>query len=570
VLEVQLTPAESAEAIGLWSAAARRMIEALDWPAGQIAARGWPGGAELGLTAPTDQLLTATDVNEWAWTQAALALGRDLGPPGLRPGTTPNGFDDALPHLRAMARAEARPPFAALEREARSRQAPFRWDEQTVWIGSGRHAMAWPRDALPSPEAVSWAERSVVPTALVTGSNGKTTTTRLLAAMLRAHGLHTGHCCTDGVFVDGETLALGDYAGPLGALTTLAHPRVEAAVLETARGGILRRGLVATGADVAIVTNVQLDHFGEYGIDSHAATAAVKLTVAKAVRDGGWLVLNGGDRHLVAGEPSVRPTVHRAWFAVDPTDLVARSGQRTATLEDDRLVVRDGTTRQPLARVDEMPLSAGGVARYNIENAMAAGLAAWCLGIPATTIHRVITTFGTDAADNPGRLETWRLATVTVLTDYAHNPEGISGLLTVARSLAPKRLLLLLGQAGNRTDDAIRALAAAAWAFRPDHVVLKDLESFLRGRAPGEVPGILADELRRLGLPDERMECVLPEVDAVRTVLARTRDGDVLVLPVHGAAARAEVAALLRQLANDGWRAGMLLPERAPLPPANT
>jgi UDP-N-acetylmuramyl tripeptide synthase len=321
---------------------------------------------------------------------------------------------------------------------------------------------------------------------------------------------------------------------------------------------------------VAIATNVQLDHFGEYGINSHAATAAVKLTVAKAVRDGGWLVLNGGDRHLVAGEPAVRPTVHRAWFAFDPADLAARSGQRTATLEDDRLVVRDGTTRHQLARVDEMPLSAGGVARYNIENAMAAGLAAWCLGIPAATIHRVITTFGANLADNPGRLETWRLATVTVLTDYAHNPEGISGLLTVARSLAPTRLLLLLGQAGNRADDAIRALAAAAWAFRPDHVVLKDLDNYLRGRRPGEVPGILADELRRLGLADERMERVLPEVDAVRAVLARARAGDVLVLPVHGTAARTEVAALLRQLADDGWRAGMPLPERAPLPPVNT
>jgi hypothetical protein len=101
-------------------------------------------------------------------------------------------------------------------------------------------------------------------------------------------------------------------------------------------------------------------------------------------------------------------------------------------------------------------------------------------------------------------------------------------------------------------------------------VVLKDLEGYLRGRAPGEVPGILADELRRLGLPNERMECVLPEVDAARTVLARARDGDVLVLPVHGVAARAEVAALLRRLADEGWHAGMPLPERAPLPPDNT
>jgi UDP-N-acetylmuramyl tripeptide synthase len=561
VLEVRLAPEHSEDVIIRWAHAVRRMTGVLGWDQVQVGVRSWRGGAELGLTAPLDQLLTATDVNEWAWADTVVALGLDAGPPELSPDATPRSFDEAVVHLGTLARLASRPALLALQQAAATHGVPFRWDDATVWLGSGRHTQAWPREALPAPNMVTWGERRAIPTALVTGSNGKTTTTRLIAAMLRAQGFATGHCCTDGVVIGTETVEAGDYSGPVGALTVLGDPRIEAAVLETARGGILRRGLVACGADLAVATNVQHDHLGEYGIDSAEAIATVKLSIAKGVRDGGWLVLNAGDEHLTTREPAVRDNVERAWFAFDPAAL-PRHPRRGATIEYGKLVLRKGADEIPIAAVEEIPIAVGGVARHYLENALAATLAAWCMGVPPDTIRAALVRFGLDPADNPGRLTTWRLGQVTVLTDYAHNPEGLTGLLTVARSHGPRRMILLLGQAGNRDDDAIRALAAAAWAFRPDHVVLKELETYLRGRASAEVPAVLEDELLRLGLAAAAMEMVLPEVDAARTALSRARDGDVVVLPVHGAGARAEVAALLTQLTRDGWHPGMPLPER--------
>ncbi len=157
-----------------------------------------------------------------------------------------------------------------------------------------------------------WSALRAIPKAVVTGSNGKTTSVRLLAAMLRAHGLTPGYSSTDGLMVDGACIDAGDYSGPVGARTVLRHPRVQAAVLETARGGLLRRGLVARDASVALVTNVSADHFGEYGIHTLDDIAAVKLTVAKALAGDGVLVVNADDPVLMRGvEIPARGSSHR-------------------------------------------------------------------------------------------------------------------------------------------------------------------------------------------------------------------------------------------------------------------
>jgi UDP-N-acetylmuramyl tripeptide synthase len=204
-----------------------------------------------------------------------------------------------------------------------------------------------------------------------------------------------------------------------------------------------------------------------------------------------------------------------------------------------------------------MPLSAGGHAAYNIANLAGAALAAAGLGIPPAVIVSVLATFGAVRGDNPGRLETWSLGGIRVFLDYAHNPEGLAGLSKVAAAVrGTGRLGLLLGQAGNREDAAIQELAATAVQARPDLVVLKDLEGFLRGREPGEVPDLLRRELEAQGLAPERLQVVLPEEEAAFALLGWARAGDVLVLPVHGLQARLAVGARLDRLAAEGWNAG--------------
>jgi UDP-N-acetylmuramyl tripeptide synthase len=343
----------------------------------------------------------------------------------------------------------------------------------------------------------------------------------------------------------------------VGARQVLRDARVEAAVLETARGGILRRGLALTRADVAVVTNVSADHLGEYGIHDLDALADVKLTVGAVVRPGGTLVLNADDATLRAKAPGLERRFGRspplAWFASDADGewLVARraSGGMTCGVRAGHLVLsRDGAEHDLGALVD-MPLTVGGRAGYNVTNLAAAALAAVAMGIPPPVVASVLARFGARPEDNLGRMMRFEVNGVHVLVDYAHNPEGLYGLLQLAQGLRSEggRLGLILGHAGNREDRDIERLAATAAAFAPALVVVKELDSFRRGRQPGEVPGILRTALRRAGLPDQALPMYSTELDAVRCALDWARAGDVLALPVHGHVARAAVLELLQK-----------------------
>lgn len=532
-----------------------RACEALGWPGAAAVARVHATGAELAFPAPVDQLFTATEVNEWAWQRALETLGAGFPRP-LAPGHPAMGDEaSAFATLAALAAAERRPALRTVLAEAARRGLPALLDDHRLTLGAGARGRSWPLAELPPAAEVPWEDLGPVPTALVTGSNGKTTTVRLLAALAAAQGRTPGHCCTDGVVVAGRLLEAGDYSGPGGARTVLRQPGVDMALLETARGGILRRGLALDRADVAVVTNISADHFGEYGIQSLEDLADAKLVVARALGPEGLLVLNAEDPVLAAraaGLPGAR-----GWFALDFDHPGLRSVEAACGVREGRLRLRWRQREHDLGEVRAMPLSAGGAAAYNLANLAAAALAAAGLGLDPEGFPAVLAAFGRDRRDNPGRLETWRLGGLTLFMDYAHNPEGLAGLLGVARAhQGAGRLGLLLSQAGNREDGAIRALAATAAAFHPDRVILKDMAEYLRGREHGEVPGILAEELARQGLPADCYRIVEEESDAVGALLAWARPGDVLVMPIHGPKARVAVAEMLDGLASMGWKPG--------------
>ena len=400
---------------------------------------------------------------------------------------------------------------------------------------------------------------------------------RLLAAIAREAGLHSGHSCTDGLYLDGERIEPGDYAGPAGAREVLRHTGVEAAILETARGGILRRGLGVSCADAAIVTNISADHFGEWGIDDIDALAQAKLVVAHAIDPRGLLALNADDATLVQAAQTIACPI--GWFAHDDAHprLAAHraAGGPTCGIDRDgrmRLVNPPRSIDADLGEAAAMPLAAGGRAAYNVANLLGAALVASALGWPPAAIRAVLHRFGSDRRDNPGRLQRWLLGagrnTVEVVVDYAHNPQGLAGLLRVAwgePSSSPGggtgpprsgRLGLVLGQAGNRDDAEIGDLAATAARFGPSFVVLKEIEGMLRGREPGEVPQVLRAALRRCGTADAAIDGPYPEANAARPALAWARGGDVLVLPTHGSAAVSELQALLDKLQREGWMPG--------------
>jgi UDP-N-acetylmuramyl tripeptide synthase len=563
-LEAPLPGGGLARAHQQWAALVRAMRQRLGWPEGPVVVRRHASGASLAFAAPEDQLYTATEVNEWAWQRALEEASASAFPRPFAPGH-PALWDEASATrtLGALAAEESRPALLTLLTEAQHRNLPTFLDDDVLSIGAGSGHGAWSMAALPNPERVPWARLHGIPIALVTGSNGKTTSTRLLSAMASAQGRTPGFTCTDGIFVAGELVEAGDFSGPMGARAVLRDRRVDLAILETARGGILRRGLAVQSADVALVTNVSPDHFGEYGVHSLAELAQVKLVVARAVARRGLLVLNADDAQLAAQAFTLASTLPAtlAWFSCDDDHPGLREHRQqhgaTCGVREDRLHLHWQGACHDLGTVSAMPLSAGGHATYNVSNLAGAALAAAGLGINPAIIASVLATFGAAHGDNPGRLEIWRFGGLTIFMDYAHNPEGLEGLLKVATAgQGTGRLGLLLGQAGNREDDAIRELAATAARFQLDLVVLKDLEGFMRGREPGEVPGLLRGELTARGLAAERLQLVLPEGEAVLTLLGWARAGDVLVLPVHGLEVRNAVGAKLNRLEDEGWSAG--------------
>ena len=564
-LETMGQQARDPVALAAWWLRAEAARDALGWAATEPVVRVHRSGTSLAFVAPADQLYTATEINEWAWCAS-------VGYTGLHAPGHPAGHDTilALHTLQRFAAAEHRPDAILLLECAQRHGTPALIDDDALSLGLGVHGRTWTMDALPAPQEVPWPALGRIPTALVTGSNGKTTTVRLIAAMLRAHGLRTAHSCTDGLFVGAggdnagiERLESGDYSGPGGARQLLRRTDVEAAVLETARGGLLRRGLALAEADVAVVANISADHFGEYGVHSVEDLAAVKLTVARAVAASGWLVLNAEDPLLRRLGPDAAPRV--AWFAVDHEALPedAMSLPRCA-VRDGSLLLDDGLETHDLGEIAAIPITLGGRARYNIANAAGAALAASLLRVPIDTIAAVLADFGRSHVDNPGRLQHWAFAGIEVFLDYAHNPEGLAGLLDIAQARrGAGRLALLLGQAGNREDEQIRELAAAAARYAPDLVVVKDIDGYLRGRVAGEVAEVIRNELLRLGMDEASLPVRLREADAAREALAWARAGDMLVLPVHSLDAKAEVAGLLDTLQSSGWQPGRALPDAA-------
>jgi cyanophycin synthetase len=543
-----------------WRARVQRLRDELGWPAGESVARVHGRDASLAITAPLDQLFTATEVNEWALL-SALRLFPEAAfhAPGH-----PAAWDEesALFTLRAHSLGERNPKLMAFTEAAHARRLTVLIDDDSISAGVGDGARVWPSDDIPDPQQVDWNALHDTPIALVTGSNGKTTTTRLLAAMTRAHGWRTAYTCTDGVFVGTTARAAGDYSGPAGARVALRTPIVDMAILETARGGILRRGIAVSHANVAIVTNVSDDHFGEYGVHDLDDLAAAKLAVARTLGTRDVLVLNADDPLLARHGTSMSMPVH--WFALDADAplLVAQraAGRTTCGMRAGRLFLQGANKDHDLGAIAAMPLSFNGSARYNIANIAATVLAADALGIAASTIAGVLTIFGTSRDDNPGRLQHWSFGGASVFVDYAHNPDGLRGLLHVATQVRGGRLGLLLGQAGNREDDEIRELAAAAAGFHPDRIVLKDIGGMLRGRIEGEVPALLREELAGHGIAGDVIVERLDEFEAVRELLAWARAGDVLVLPIHGTAIKPLVARLLDGMQRDAWMAGSAVP----------
>lgn len=539
------------EFLTAWRVAARAMLDRLGWRDEALTSRRIPHGASVAISAPIDALFTATEVNEWAIARAAEQLGDPPAP----------DEESAARVLAERRREEARPGLVALHAAAVAQGVTLLHDPDEVSVGGGTGSRTWPLGEVPAPDTVDWDAVHDIPTVLVTGSNGKTTTVRLLAAVATAAGRVTGMSSTDTVTIAGQVLDWGDWSGPAGARAVLRDRRVEFAVLETARGGILRRGLAATRAVAAIVTNIAEDHVGEWGVGDLATLAETKLVVGRALLPGGRLVLNADDPTLVAAAGALL-TTPLLWISLDPASPVLQAhlaaGGDGCWVDRGAVLLQRQGRRTEVMTVAEAPITLGGAARHNVYNLVGTVALAAVAGLPLESIRAGLRGFAGGSRDNPGRLNVYRLGGATAIVDFAHNPHGMDALAALAAALPAERRLMVLGQAGDRDDHALRELARSAWALRPDRIVLKEMEKYLRGRPLGQTSDLLAAELLALGAAPENIVCAASEYLAVTTALAWARPGDLLVLPTH--AERGRVLTLMERLQDVGWEPGQPLP----------
>ncbi|MGE0279000.1 MAG: Mur ligase family protein [Rhizobiaceae bacterium] len=513
---------DPAAVLGQWQGHVRALIDSLGWRT-DIVTRPFDGGASLFFAVQADQLMTAAYVIEAGWYFTACDLL----------GQTAIAFDRMATDIATIALREASPPLVQLLEQARRRGIDQLLDDDAVTLGHGEGGQTFDTAALPTNP--DWSALHDIPLALVTGTNGKTTTTRLIAAMGQKAGKVSGLSSTDFVRVGDEILDRGDYSGPAGARLLLRDPRLELGVLEVARGGILRRGLPVTRARAAVVTNVAADHLGQYGINTVRDMAEIKLTVRRGLASGGWLILNAEDAMLRAAARGLgeKPV----WFALDAARDEIRAAraarQPCGWLQDEVLILSDGAHEIPLIAAANVPLTLGGAARYNIENALGAALAGRALGLPDAAIRDTLATFRSDAKDNPGRANEFSVNGARVFVDFAHNPHSIAAVTSALAALPAKRRLVLLMHAGDRSDDEIRALVEGAFALRPDHVVIAENPKYLRGRQPGVIPTLIRATAISLGCPADRILLSETPTDGARRIISQLQPGDLALLLVH-------------------------------------
>ena len=381
---------------------------------------------------------------------------------------------------------------------------------------------------------MSHLPRPKMPIVAVTGTNGKSTTTRLIAHIFSSAGRRVGMTNSDGIFIRGELVEAGDWTGFGGAARILGEPGLQVAVLETARGGILLRGIGYAANDVSVVTNVSADHLGLQGIDTVDELAEVKSVVVRITKRGGWAVLNADDPRAWDMRRRTRASIY-AFSLEGPSAEVEAAldgGGRAAVLEDGWIVLR-GAGRRPrrLVEAAELPVTVGGLSRYNIANALAAAAACDALGLRAPQIIAGLRSFAQDSASNPGRLNLFERRGVFALVDFAHNEAGLAGLMDVARAVAGKRAVrLAFGTAGDRTDEMLHGLGALAG--RADDLVIAEKRHYLRGRDNDEM-----NELLRTGARDGGYGSEIPaepsELTALQALVARARRGDVCAVMAH-------------------------------------
>jgi cyanophycin synthetase len=377
-----------------------------------------------------------------------------------------------------------------------------------------------------------------IPVVAITGTNGKTTTARMIGHIAQRAGRLVGWSSTDGVYIDGRLVEAGDFSGPSGAGRVLRHPGVELAVTETARGGILRRGVGVAYNDVSVVTNISADHLGLGGIDTLDQLAEVKAVITKITKPDGWCVLNADDPRTFAMRMGTKAQI---WvFTRDPDSPTGRSvlserGRMTTLLGGWVCVLAQRADPLQVVEVIDVPMTLAGLSRVNVENVLAVTSATLGLGFSVEQVAAGLRSFDPNE-NNPGRMNIWTVpvanGTISVVIDLAHNEAGLEALLEIMTGIRPPggRLLLGVGTAGDRGDEVFVRLGEIA-ALGVDIAEIVHKGDYLRGRSMAEINELIAEGAAHAGMTIQRAHD--SELAGLVSLVDQARNDDVVAIMTH-------------------------------------
>jgi cyanophycin synthetase len=377
---------------------------------------------------------------------------------------------------------------------------------------------------------------SRVPIVAVTGTNGKTTTSRMIAHIMKIAGKSVGLTTTDGIYIDGTQIMAGDMSGPTSARMVLKNPTIDYAVLETARGGILRSGLGFDRANIAVVTNVSSDHLGLKGVDTLGELARVKAVVPQSVLRDGASVLNADNEWTVEMTRYARGEI--IFFSLDETNPVIRDHIRERgkavllreTRQGEMITIVEHRRETSLLLAGQIPATFEGRARVNIANAMAAAAAALADDVPLDYIRQALRSFSSSFYQTPGRFNLLDLGGKRVVVDYCHNVAGLEGLADFVHRMGADRTVAVISMPGDRSDGDMNMFGELAGKTF-DRIIIREDDN-TRGRAPGEIAGILNDAVIRGGRAQDDVTIVLDELEAAKTALETSQKSDLVVIMV--------------------------------------
>ena len=365
---------------------------------------------------------------------------------------------------------------------------------------------------------------SRIPIIAVTGTNGKTTTTRLIAHIVKNNGYKVGYTTSDGIYIQNHMLEKGDTTGPLSAEYILKDPTVEFAVLETARGGILRSGLGFSRCDIGVITNIQADHLDLSDIHTLSDLARVKKTVARSIKKDGWAILNADDTECVKMGSELDCNV--AFFSLDEENpllkKLSKEGKTVAVYENGFITVKKGDWKIRIEKVTQVPLTLGGKAKFMIANVLAATLASYLWGFKTEDISLSLKTFIPSVAQTPGRMNIFEFRKFKVLIDFAHNPSGYAAIEEYLNTVDATQKIGIISGVGDRRDEDIRECGLIAGRMF-NHIIIRQ-EKYLRGRTEEEIINLILEGIQESGR-EVTYEIIPKEIEAIKHAINIAEEG---------------------------------------------